>query len=357
MEILLDTISPERQERLLNPQMSDHFKTFMCGKYGYRLYTIKIGRKWVMLRSNNHRARITLDKYKQCLKKFASTQNKNDNAACNSYEKKLNNIIDHDMVLLKNNISKDINNMNSNVHQFVKNIDKSKKKYTFYNEKKKQFATEEELASDPHRYELFQLPKAKWEAIDAIIVVNKRMKELLEEKLPQMEGKIHCIPNYLDTAYWTPKENRTKTNQIAIVGTVEPRKGHDKAIVAFSKIVKKNPDLRLNIIGVNNDKEFSKTLRRLAEDLKLRNKIRFLGFSEDIKKDFQDSDIIVSFSEHESTHLTLFEGLSCGAWPLSTTWDGVEEFLPDENLFNDDKEFVKKVKKFLNLHIQQWEFS
>ena len=36
----------------------------MCGKYGYRLYTIKIGRKWVMLRSNNHRARITLDKYK-----------------------------------------------------------------------------------------------------------------------------------------------------------------------------------------------------------------------------------------------------------------------------------------------------
>ena len=205
------------------------------------------------------------------------------------------------------------------------------------------------LVTRLHRYELFQLPKAKWEAIDAIIVVNKRMKELLEEKLPQMEGKIHCIPNYLDTTYWTPKENRTKTNQIAIVGTVEPRKGHDKAIVAFSKIVKKNPDLRLNIIGVNNDKEFSNTLRRLAEDLKLRNKIRFLGFSEDIKKDFQDSDIIVSFSEHESTHLTLFEGLSCGAWPLSTTWDGVEEFLPDENLFNDDKEFVKKVKKFYAL--------
>ena len=100
---------------------------------------------------------ITLDKYKQCLRKFASTQNKNDNAACNSYEKKLNNIIDHDMVLLKNNISKDINNMNSNVHQFVKNIDKSKKKYTFYNDKKNQFATEEELASDPHRYELFQI--------------------------------------------------------------------------------------------------------------------------------------------------------------------------------------------------------
>jgi len=100
---------------------------------------------------------ITLDKYKQCLKLAAATQNKNDNAACNSYEKKLNTIIDHDMDILKNNISKDNYNMNSSVHKFIKNIDKSKKRYTFYNEKKNKFATEEELALDPHRYELFQI--------------------------------------------------------------------------------------------------------------------------------------------------------------------------------------------------------
>ena len=64
IENLLAPISLERQERFLNPQMSDHFKTFICGKYGYRIYTIKIGRKWVMMRSNNHRARIALNKYK-----------------------------------------------------------------------------------------------------------------------------------------------------------------------------------------------------------------------------------------------------------------------------------------------------
>ena len=85
--------------------------------------------------------------------------------------------------------------------------------------------------------------------------------------------------------------HKIKTNQIAIVGSVEPRKGHDKAIVAFSKIVKKYPDLKLNIIGVNNDKEFSNTLIRLAEDLKLRDKIRFLGFSKDIKKGISNVNI------------------------------------------------------------------
>ena len=64
MEELLEKISPERQERLLNPQMSDHYKTFLFGKYGYRIYTVKVGRKWVMLSSNNHRARISLDKFR-----------------------------------------------------------------------------------------------------------------------------------------------------------------------------------------------------------------------------------------------------------------------------------------------------
>ena len=64
MEELLEKISLERQERLLNPQMSDHYKTFLFGKYGHRIYTVKVGRKWVMLRSNNHRARISLDKFR-----------------------------------------------------------------------------------------------------------------------------------------------------------------------------------------------------------------------------------------------------------------------------------------------------
>jgi|TARA_R100000742_G_C4202748_1_gene31377 hypothetical protein len=64
MEKLLETISLERQERLLNPQTSDHFETFMFGKYGRRLYQVKVGRKWVFMRSRGHRARITLQRFK-----------------------------------------------------------------------------------------------------------------------------------------------------------------------------------------------------------------------------------------------------------------------------------------------------
>ena len=87
-------------------------------------------------------------------------------------------------------------------------------------------------------------------------------------------------------------------------------------------------------------------MQTLVRELNLENKVNFLGFSQDLKLDFQKSDIILSFSEHESTHLTLFEGLSCGAWPLSRNWDGVDEFLPSDNIFTNDSDFVKKVISF-----------
>ena len=63
----------------------------------------------------------------------------------------------------------------------------------------------------------------------------------------------------------------------------------------------------------------------------------------------QESDIILTFSKHESTHLTLFEGLACGAWPLSINWSGIEEFLPSENIFSNDSEFLAKVQSFYSL--------
>ena len=65
MEELLDNISDTRQERLLNPQSGDHFRTRLAYLYGTRFYTVKVGRKWVMLRSNTHIKRLTLRTFKE----------------------------------------------------------------------------------------------------------------------------------------------------------------------------------------------------------------------------------------------------------------------------------------------------
>ena len=69
MEELLDNISDTRQERLLNPQSGDHFRTRLAYLYGTRFYTVKVGRKWVMLRSNTHIKRLTLRTFKELARK------------------------------------------------------------------------------------------------------------------------------------------------------------------------------------------------------------------------------------------------------------------------------------------------
>ena len=68
MENLLEKVSPERQEKLLNPQVSDHYITHLTFNHGYRIYEIKVGRKWVFLKTtykatHNPRKRISLAKF------------------------------------------------------------------------------------------------------------------------------------------------------------------------------------------------------------------------------------------------------------------------------------------------------
>ena len=197
-----------------------------------------------------------------------------------------------------------------------------------------------------HRYELFKLPKADWSVIDIVIVVNNWMKEELELKVPSLKGKIICIHNFVDVNFWNKPTRRKINNKLSIVGNIEKRKGHDKAIVAFSKLLKKRDNLQLSIIGKSKDQSFSDSLNVLVSDLGLNDNVLFNGYVDDLRKEFHETDVILSFSEHESTHLTLFEGLSCGAFPLSRNWEGVEEFLPKNNIFSTDSEFVTKIDKF-----------
>ena len=69
MEELIDWISDTRQERLLNPKSGDYFYTRLAFIYGTRFYSIKVGRKWVMLRSNTHIKRLTITKFKELARK------------------------------------------------------------------------------------------------------------------------------------------------------------------------------------------------------------------------------------------------------------------------------------------------
>jgi len=63
-DLITPRINNIRRERLINPQVSDHFKTLLATKYGNYVYEVKVGRKWVFLKSKSHRLRLTIKDYK-----------------------------------------------------------------------------------------------------------------------------------------------------------------------------------------------------------------------------------------------------------------------------------------------------
>ena len=69
VEILKDMVAKTRQERLLNPQVSDHFLTILAFTYGSRFYEVKVGRKWVHLKSNAHKKRLSIEAFKTLARK------------------------------------------------------------------------------------------------------------------------------------------------------------------------------------------------------------------------------------------------------------------------------------------------
>ena len=107
------------------------------------------------LKSKKQTFNIILNKYQQCLEKYASTQNNNDKTSCNSYEKSLNKLIDIDMVLLQNKISKDLKKMNLTMDKSIKDINTAKEKHDSFHKKKRNYVSETDLAASPHMYELF----------------------------------------------------------------------------------------------------------------------------------------------------------------------------------------------------------
>jgi len=208
------------------------------------------------------------------------------------------------------------------------------------------------LVSRLHRYEIFQLPRTtRWEKVSAMIVVNERLGEQLVEQVPALEGKVKVIHNYLDLSAWREPETKGTSHRIGIVGAITPRKGIIATLRMFRDTFKVEPRLHLHIIGKQKDREHAQTIRDLIDRLDLNDQVTLEGYVEDLAAAYRDMDIILSYSDHESTHYTLFEGLACGAYPLSFAWDGVDEFLPSENLFYTENECVKRIGDFYKLSL------
>jgi glycosyltransferase involved in cell wall biosynthesis len=165
---------------------------------------------------------------------------------------------------------------------------------------------------------------------------------MIREGMP--EGKIVTVYNALDLK---SQESQAGINSgirgryniptdafvIVMVALLRPRKGPDLLIAAMKKVVERYPNTYLLVVGSDDMSEepgFGKKIRKLAVDLKIDDKIVFMGFRNDIPSVLKECNLMALPSRFgEGLPMVILEAMAAGVPVLASSVEGVPEIIED----------------------------
>lgn len=164
-----------------------------------------------------------------------------------------------------------------------------------------------------HPKRIQALNKILYRYADGVISQTEEMKDEMMSvyKLPQ--DLITTIVNPIDVdliremikeRYLFPSESVV----YVAVGRVQPQKGYDILIKAFSKVVKEQPSSILYIVG-NDSGKYAEQQKELVLELELNNNVVFTGFQENPYKYMVEADCYVLSSWYEGLPNTLLDAV------------------------------------------------
>ena len=141
-----------------------------------------------------------------------------------------------------------------------------------------------------------------------------------------------------------------KAKYLLYVGAIEPRKNLDTCIKVYAELIrdKKFDDYQFLIVGRAGWK--NEQIFELIKDLKLENKIKFVGFvtDKDLPAFYNASRLTLYLSKYEGYGLPPLESLACGTPTLALKNSSLTEILPDDYLVEDKFNLISnKIKSLL----------
>ncbi|MCP4252516.1 MAG: glycosyltransferase family 4 protein [Candidatus Scalindua sp.] len=175
--------------------------------------------------------------------------------------------------------------------------------------------------------------------VDRFMVVSDALKKMMIEKHriePHRVVKIYngievddfCLAD--DEIVRRRKEFREEsglkedTPVIGAIGRLVWQKGFEHFIEAIPEVLKEFKEARFLIVG---EGILENTLKMASKKLEINNKIRFIGFRNDIKDILATIDILVMPSLLEGLPMILLEAMAMGKPIVATDIDGINEVL------------------------------
>jgi glycosyltransferase involved in cell wall biosynthesis len=172
------------------------------------------------------------------------------------------------------------------------------------------------------------------DACDHLTVVSRSMRGDLM-KLGVEPSKVSVIPMGVDLRYrFVPPSVPSRAESLLFVGRLVEKKGLRYLLEAMPEILKRLPQAYLTVVG---DGPSRLDLEKLASDLGLRERVRFLGAlkNEELPAVYQRAGIVVFPSmisddgDQEGFGLVLVEALGCGCAAVVTDLPAMMDIVED----------------------------
>jgi glycosyltransferase involved in cell wall biosynthesis len=174
---------------------------------------------------------------------------------------------------------------------------------------------------------------------DALIGVSQATVNDLVRLRVAPRGVFRVIPLGLDLAPFKELDEKERLGfrhelglketdvLVTYVGRVVPIKRLDVLLNGVARARRKTPQLHLAIVG---DGEIRRNLEGLAQELRIQDAVRFLGYRSDLTRIAAATDIAALSSDNEGTPVSLIEAGAAGKPAVASAVGGVPEVITPE---------------------------
>jgi glycosyltransferase involved in cell wall biosynthesis len=164
----------------------------------------------------------------------------------------------------------------------------------------------------------------------ALVGVSDATADDLRRTLPSVAGRVRVVPNGIPFVAGNRAEARTRLGLadaqrlILAVGNLYPVKGHDVLLRAFAMIAN-DPAASEWSVAIAGRGEAEASLRLLAAELGIADRVRLLGLRSDVPDLLAAADLFVLPSRSEGLPLALIEAMAASLPIVSTDVGGIAE--------------------------------
>jgi len=176
---------------------------------------------------------------------------------------------------------------------------------------------------------------------DVVVAVSEALALQLEKTVVRGRAVIRVITNGVDTRRFHPMPDTGRIRAelgipadapiLGSIGRLEPIKGYDVMLEAFSRLVADpaaaGPPPHLVVAGDGSERS---RLERLAERLGVAARVHLLGWRDDVHDLHSAFALFTMSSRSEGTSVSLLEAMSAGLAPLVTNVGGNQAVLGPE---------------------------